>query len=174
MIKLTINIYLILLQLLYSIRKIMATNTQAQRRLDASRLESHLVSTSRPVPEPGSAELWAQNVATDHMVTCRWTVDGGWDAPKLKPFGDLTISPLASCLHYATQCFEGMKVYRGFDNRVRLFRPDRNAKRLVTSAKRVSLPEFDPEQLVELIKVLVRVDAKSKSYYILLRFEDSC
>lgn len=109
---------------------------------------------------PGSAELWAQNVATDHMVTCRWTVDGGWDAPILKPFGDLTISPLASCIHYATQCFEGMKVYRGFDDRVRLFRPDCNAKRLVASAKRVSLPGFDPEQLVELIKALVRADAK--------------
>ncbi|KAG5788075.1 hypothetical protein H9Q69_012859 [Fusarium xylarioides] len=41
-----------------------------------------------------------------------------------------------------------------------LFRPDRNAKRLVMSAQRVSLPGFDPEQLVELIKALVRVDAK--------------
>lgn len=152
----------------------MGSNTQAHRQLDASRLEFHLTSTSRLVPKPGSAELWAQNVATDHMVTCRWTVDGGWDAPALKPFGDLTISPLASCLHYATQCFEGMKVYRGFDNRVRLFRPDRNAKRLVTSAKRVSLPEFDPEQLVELIKALVRVDANSRSHCISFRFGDYC
>ncbi|SPJ71057.1 related to branched-chain amino acids aminotransferase [Fusarium torulosum] len=85
---------------------------QAQRQLDASQLKFQVASTSRPVPKPGSAELWAQNVATDHMVTCRWTTDGGWDAPILKPFGDLTISPLASCLHYATQCFEGMKVYQ--------------------------------------------------------------
>ncbi|KAJ3531581.1 hypothetical protein NM208_g8815 [Fusarium decemcellulare] len=130
-----------------------------KKPLDASKLKSTRSSVLQPVPEPGSAELWAQNVGTDHMVTCRWTVDGGWDDPELKPFGDFTVSPLASCLHYATQCFEGMKVYRGFDNRVRLFRPDRNAKRLATSAKRVSLPDFDDIELVNLIKALVRVDA---------------
>ncbi|KAF5551403.1 branched-chain amino acid aminotransferase [Fusarium mexicanum] len=129
-------------------------------QLDASKLKFDLTTALKDIPKPGSAELWEQNVATDHMVTCRWTVQNGWDDPVIKPFGDLTISPLASCLHYATQCFEGMKVYRGYDNRVRLFRPDRNAKRLVMSAERVSLPSFDPEQLVELIKALVRVDGK--------------
>ncbi|OJK00224.1 hypothetical protein ASPACDRAFT_118280 [Aspergillus aculeatus ATCC 16872] len=127
--------------------------------LDASRLKVTRASVLRPVPEPGSPELWAQNVATDHMVTCRWTVDGGWEDPLIKPFGDFPISPLASCLHYATQCFEGMKVYRGLDNRLRLFRPDRNAKRLATSAEKVSLPRFDTEQLVQLIKALARLDA---------------
>ncbi|KAF5981206.1 branched-chain amino acid aminotransferase [Fusarium bulbicola] len=129
-------------------------------QLDASKLKFDLTTALKDIPKPGSAELWEQNVATDHMVTCRWTVQSGWDDPVIKPFGDLTISPLASCLHYATQCFEGMKVYRGYDNRVRLFRPDRNARRLVMSAERVSLPSFDPEQLVELIKALVRVDGK--------------
>ncbi|KAM0542301.1 hypothetical protein ACHAPJ_012866 [Fusarium lateritium] len=131
-----------------------------KKQLNASKLKFIQASILQPVPEPASAELWTQNVATDHMVTCRWTVDEGWEGPIIKPFGDLTISPLASCIHYATQCFEGMKVYRGFDGLLRLFRPDRNAKRLAMSAKRVSLPDFDPEQLVELIKALVRVDAK--------------
>ncbi|KAM5345642.1 hypothetical protein ACJ41O_011503 [Fusarium nematophilum] len=137
-----------------------ANGTPLKKPLDASKLRITRASILGKVPEPGSAELWAQNVATDHMVTCRWTVDEGWDDPVIKPFGDLTISPLASCIHYATQCFEGMKVYRGFDGRLRLFRPDRNARRLAVSAKRVSLPGFDPEQLVKLIKALVRVDAK--------------
>lgn len=130
--------------------------------LDASRLRLTRASVLRPVPDPESSELWAQNIATDHMATCRWTVDEGWEDPEIKPFSDFSISPLASCVHYATQCFEGMKVYRGLDNRLRLFRPDRNAKRLATSAERVSLPTFDTEQLVELIKALVRVDAPSK------------
>ncbi|KAF5717151.1 branched-chain amino acid aminotransferase [Fusarium mundagurra] len=139
------------------------TNGSAARpkgQLDASKLKFDLTTALKDIPKPGSAELWEQNVATDHMVTCRWTVQNGWEDPVIKAFGDLTISPLASCLHYATQCFEGMKVYRGFDGRIRLFRPDRNAKRLAMSAERVSLPGFDHEQLVELIKALVRVDAK--------------
>ncbi|KAH8669925.1 aminotransferase [Ilyonectria robusta] len=126
--------------------------------LDASNLKFTRSTVLTPVPEPGSAEQWAQNVCCDHMVTCRWTAQGGWEAPELKPFGDMTISPAASCLHYATQCFEGMKVYRGFDGKLRLFRPDRNAKRLVMSSKRVSLPGFDDKELVKLIMALMRVD----------------
>ncbi|KXH64068.1 branched-chain amino acid aminotransferase [Colletotrichum salicis] len=101
----------------------------------------------------------AQNMCFDHMVTCQWTLEGGWEAPLIRPFGNLSISPATSCLNYATQCFEGMKVYRGFDGKLRLFRPDCNAKRLVSSAQRVALPSFDEGALVELIKSLMCVDA---------------
>ncbi|KAJ2981096.1 hypothetical protein NUW58_g6774 [Xylaria curta] len=93
------------------------------------------------------------------MLMCRWTVAAGWEAPRIEPFGNLSISPAASCLNYATQCFEGMKVYRGFDGKLRLFRPDHNAKRLISSAERVALPAFDDKELVKLIKALIRVDA---------------
>ena len=133
-----------------------------ERPLDASRLIINRSTTLNPVPKPGSAELWEQNACCDHMITVKWRVDKGWQAPELKPFGDITISPAASCLHYATQCFEGMKVYRGFDGKLRLFRPDRNAKRLAMSSVRVSLPSFDEEELVKLIKALVKIDCPSK------------
>lgn len=129
--------------------------------LDSSKLTFFQSTTLRPVPDPGSAELWAQNACCDHMITCRWTTEKGWETPCLKPFGDLTISPIASCLHYATQCFEDMKVYRGYDGQMRLFRPELNAKRLAISATRVALPNFDHEELVKLIIALVRVDGPS-------------
>ncbi|KAK7421832.1 Alcohol acetyltransferase [Neonectria magnoliae] len=79
-------------------------------------------------------------------------------APQLKPYGGMAISPAASCLHCATQCFKGMKVYRGFDGKLRLFRPDRNAKRPVMSAKRVALPGFDDGGLVKLVMALIQLD----------------
>lgn len=66
--------------------------------------------------------------------------------------------PTASAIHYATQCFEGMKVYRGVDGKLRLFRPDLNAERMVMSAGRVALPSFDPKEMVKLIEALLRVD----------------
>jgi branched-chain amino acid aminotransferase len=66
--------------------------------------------------------------------------------------------PTASCLHYATQCFEGMKVYRGFDGKLRLFRPERNCNRLVMSAQRVVLPAFDPVELEKLLKLFLGLD----------------
>lgn len=68
--------------------------------------------------------------------------------------------PTASVLHYATECFEGMKFYRGFDSRLRLFRPDRNCRRMLSSAARISLPAFDPGELQKLIEDLVSVDGE--------------
>lgn len=68
------------------------------------------------------------------------------------------MSPVASCLHYATQCFEGMKVYRGYDGKLRLFRPDQNIARLQMSAERIALPPFDGAALIELMKRLLAID----------------
>ena len=34
-----------------------------------------------------------------------------------------------TCLHYGLQAFEGMKAFRGVDGKVRLFRPEENARR---------------------------------------------
>lgn len=68
--------------------------------------------------------------------------------------------PTASVLHYATECFEGMKIYRGFDTRLRLFRPDRNCRRMLSSATRIALPAFDPGELQKLIEDLVSVDGE--------------
>jgi branched-subunit amino acid aminotransferase/4-amino-4-deoxychorismate lyase len=46
-------------------------------------------------------------------------------------------------LHYAVECFEGMKAYKGKDGRLRLFRPEMNMDRLARSAARLTLPQFD-------------------------------
>lgn len=94
------------------------------------------------------------------MVT--WTADAGWHAPEIKPYGPLQMMPIASCLHYATQCFEGMKVYRGYDGKLRLFRPDKNCNRLNVSSARVALPAFDAEQLEKLLKAFLKVDGPSE------------
>lgn len=46
-------------------------------------------------------------------------------------------------LHYGVECFEGMKVYKGKDGQLRLFRPEMNMDRLARSAARLTLPQFD-------------------------------
>lgn len=68
--------------------------------------------------------------------------------------------PTTSVLHYATECFEGMKIYRGYDSKLRIFRPDRNCCRMLKSATRIALPAFDPEELQKLIETLVAVDGE--------------
>ena len=126
--------------------------------LDASNIKFTRTTTPRHVPLPGSPEERSHSHCSDHMVTVRWTVDAGWETPELRPFENLSIPPTASCLHYATECFEGLKAYRGFDGRLRLFRPDCNAERLAMSAQRTSLPGFNVAEVKKLIARLLRVD----------------
>lgn len=94
------------------------------------------------------------------MITCIWTAGTGWQTPQLRPYGPLTLLPTASVLHYATECFEGMKCYRGHDGHIRLFRPDQNCIRMRRSATRIALPTFDPSELQALIRALVTIDAE--------------
>lgn len=126
--------------------------------LDASRLTTTLTSHPRSVPLPDSDEVKAQRTCTDHMVTAQWTLSAGWAAPELKPYGPLSLMPTSSCLHYATECFEGMKLYRGFDGRLRLFRPSLNCRRMLVSSTRIALPSFPPAELEQLIIALCARD----------------
>ncbi|KAL3474847.1 aminotransferase [Aspergillus californicus] len=136
----------------------MGSIAPAQAELDASIIKVTRSTTLRDVPLPGSPEELSHSYCTDHMLTARWTFENGWDAPELKPFQNLSLPPTASCLHYATECFEGMKVYRGFDGKLRIFRPDLNGERLSNSAIRASLPSFRFEELKCLIAKLMQVD----------------
>ncbi|MCJ1315097.1 hypothetical protein MMC15_000413 [Xylographa vitiligo] len=128
--------------------------------LDAGKLTFTRNLNPITVPEPNSPEVWSQSVCSDHMITCTWTSTAGWQAPRLQPYGPLSLMPTASVLHYATECFEGMKVYRGFDGRLRLFRPDCNARRMLRSAIRIALPAFAPEEFEKLVMALVSVDGE--------------
>lgn len=127
-------------------------------QLDASKLKVTLSDSPRDLPPPGSDELKKMRTCTDHMITARWTLEDGWEAPELKKYGPLSIMPTASVLHYATECFEGLKLYRGDDGVLRLFRVRRNCERLRKSAARISLPDFPAEQLETLIKKLCATD----------------
>ncbi|XP_044198615.1 branched-chain-amino-acid aminotransferase, cytosolic isoform X1 [Thunnus albacares] len=97
-------------------------------------------------------------VFTDHMLTIEWSATEGWQAPFIKPFGNLSLNPACSSLHYGIQLFEGLKAYRGDDNRLRLFRPMLNMNRMANSAKRACLPAFDQSELLECIRRLVEID----------------
>jgi len=110
---------------------------------------------------------------SDHMLTCDWNSEQGWEAPKIVPFGNLSISPASSALHYAIQLFEGMKAYKDANGKVRLFRPDKNFERLNNSARRLALPAVNASGATECIKALLRVDQdwipSEKGYSLYLR-----
>jgi branched-chain amino acid aminotransferase len=97
---------------------------------------------------------------SDHMLLCDWA-DGEWKSPRIVPREPLKVDPAALGLHYGQSVFEGLKAYRGTaDNRIRLFRPDRNAQRLAASCNRLCIPAPAPDQLIDWISSLVAVEAK--------------
>lgn len=128
------------------------------QRLDASQLRYQYTSTSREVPDLETLSKQKQTICTDHMISVSWDVDSGWSTPELKPYGSFNLLSTASCLHCAYECFEGLKAYRGYNGKLRMFRTERNAQRLLMSAERISLPHFNPAELEKLIYALLSVD----------------
>lgn len=110
---------------------------------------------------------------TDHILEIEWTQKEGWKAPKISAMHDLKLSPAASSLHYALQCFEGMKAYYDDAGKIRLFRPMENMKRLNTSATRLRLPNFNEEAFLKCVQEFVKADKewipKGKGYSLYLR-----
>ncbi|TQS37466.1 hypothetical protein Golomagni_02057 [Golovinomyces magnicellulatus] len=131
---------------------------EAPKPLNASRLRFTKTTTPMSVPDMDSPIIQSASQCTDHMIIATWTATKGWADPELKPYGNFSLPPTSSCLHYSTQCFEGMKIYRGYDGALRLFRPDANCKRLLVSSHRVGLPAFDPREVEKLIIALAAVD----------------
>ncbi|CAL9733663.1 branched-chain-amino-acid aminotransferase, cytosolic [Monosporozyma servazzii] len=124
--------------------------------LDASKLVVTPVETpSKPLPND---QLVFGKTFTDHMLTIEWTQQNGWDSPQIKPYGPLVLDPSAVVFHYAFELFEGMKAYRTKDNKITLFRPEKNMERMNKSASRILLPNFDGEELIKLITKLIEQD----------------
>ena len=79
-----------------------------------------------------------------------------WDKGEYLPFGDVSISPAAAVLSYGIGIFEGLKAERTEDERILLFRPDRNALRFQNSARQMQMPPFPAEQFLSVVDEIVR------------------
>ncbi|CAL9729178.1 branched-chain-amino-acid aminotransferase, cytosolic [Monosporozyma unispora] len=125
-------------------------------QLDASKLV--ITPVENPSKPLSNDKLVFGKTFTDHMLTIEWTKENGWDSPQIKPYGPLVLDPSAVVFHYAFELFEGMKAYRTEDNKITMFRPDMNMKRMNKSASRILLPNFDGEELIKLITKLIEQD----------------
>lgn len=85
---------------------------------------------------------------TDAIVFAKF-IDGKWGGIQVTDNFNLELNCFAGIFHYAPSCFEGLKAYRGADGRVRLFRPDENAKRMASSARYLDMAAPSEEMFVE-------------------------
>lgn len=98
-------------------------------------------------------------VFTDHMLVCDYK-NGKWSAPAIIPYQPITLDPSAKIFHYGQSIFEGMKAYKDTDDKVWLFRPLDNCKRLNVSAKRLAIPELPEVYFMEGLKTLLQIDSQ--------------
>ena len=92
------------------------------------------------------------------MFVADYSKEEGWHDARIIPYGNISISPASTTLHYGTEIFEGLKAYRTADGSIQLFRPIENARRLNRSADRLCLPEFPEEDFLEALKTLIDLD----------------
>ncbi len=93
---------------------------------------------------------------TDHMFSMKYN-NGHWHDAIIHPYGNISLSPAALCLHYGQGIFEGMKAYRR-GTRTLLFRPERNFIRFNESAVRMVMPKIDIDFALHSLKELLRVE----------------
>jgi len=112
-----------------------------------------------PKPKPDPNDLVFGRQFTDHMFVMDYDEGQGWHDGQIIPYGDISISPASSVLHYAQMMFEGMKAYKTEDGHILLFRPEMNARRLNRTNERICMPQMDEELFVAAVKATVKEDA---------------
>lgn len=96
---------------------------------------------------------------TDYNVRSHYS-NGEWSKPELTTSEHLNIHMAATCLHYGQEAFEGMKAFRGKDNKVRLFRMRENALRLQNSCRGIMMAELPVELFEECILKVVKANER--------------
>ena len=112
----------------------------------------------KPLPSPG--DIGFGKIFTDRMFTMIYHEGKGWVEAKIERFKNFSIHPAACVLHYSQEIFEGLKAYATEDGRILLFRPEKNAQRMNSSAKRMCMPTIPEEDFVQAIVELVKLEKR--------------
>jgi len=97
------------------------------------------------------------SVYSDHMFIADYA-DGEWKDLRIIPYGNLSISPANTTLHYASTIFEGLKANRDENGDILVFRADANAARMQKSAVRMCMPEVPTELFMSGLTELLKLD----------------
>ena len=121
-------------------------------------LDIQITRTTAPKAKTPDDQLGFGKVFSDHMFIMDYDAGQGWHDARIVPYGPLSLDPSAVVFHYAQECFEGMKAYRTAGNRIQLFRPDCNARRMNNTHERLCIPQIPVEDFVQAVKALVEVE----------------
>ena len=114
--------------------------------------------TTTPKAKPDESNLGFGVHYTDHMLIIDHDEEQGWHDARIVPYQPLELDPAAMVFHYAMESFEGLKAYRTPDGSIQLFRPDKNAQRMINTNHRMCLPSLPVEDFVQAVKAIVSFD----------------
>lgn len=87
--------------------------------------------------------------------------NGKWGSLELSSSETINLHMAATALHYGQEAFEGLKAFMGKDGKIRVFRWEENAKRLIRSAEGVLMAPV-PVELFQ--KALFKVIKHNKEF----------
>jgi branched-chain amino acid aminotransferase len=96
---------------------------------------------------------------TDHNIRCFYK-DGKWGKLEVSSSEYIDIHIAATALHYGQEAFEGLKAYMGRDGKIRLFRWEENAKRMIYSAEGIKMAALPLELFGEALFKVIRMNKR--------------
>ncbi|MDR0545186.1 MAG: branched-chain amino acid aminotransferase [Odoribacteraceae bacterium] len=94
---------------------------------------------------------------TDYNVRCHYR-NGAWGTLEISTDETLSIHMSSTCLHYGQEAFEGLKAFRGKDGKIRVFRGEENARRMISSAERVMMQAPPAALFMEAVNKAIRLN----------------
>jgi len=96
---------------------------------------------------------------TDYNIRCTYK-DGAWGELEVSDSEMVTMHMAATCIHYGQESFEGLKAFRGKDNKIRVFRMDENAKRMQDSSVGTMMAILPIEKFEEAVIKAVKLNER--------------
>lgn len=82
--------------------------------------------------------------------------DGKWGKGRLTADFNINVPAAATCFHYGQACFEGLKAFKCKDGKIRVFRPEENARRLNKTLSHILAPEVPEDMFIGALKELIK------------------
>ncbi len=98
-------------------------------------------------------------IKTDYNIRSTFK-DGQWSKPVVTEDEQITMHMASTCLHYGQEVFEGLKAFRGQDGKIRIFRPEENAKRMIRTAEYICMAAPSVEMFVDMVAQAVKANER--------------
>jgi len=98
-------------------------------------------------------------IKTDYNVRCFFK-EGKWGELEISSSEYIDIHIASTGLHYGQEAFEGLKAYMGKDGKIRLFRWEENAKRMIYSAAGIKMAPITVDKFKEALFKVIQLNRK--------------